>query len=375
MGNNFMSKNADGSINMYCERLPDSGFIDAVKVRDICKIRILTLNEKKLQVSGSPDVAVQSLTGETYMVRRIDLLNNFTFLNGKRIKFMRMHANTVYTVNRICNELYKVMKIPDNCKGILNGNAIGTGNGVRKGNYLVCRVAQDGTIDKSSMQVVSADIFRKMFKISMQAIIQKHMGRHRGTTNSHFGLYERRRTQQARQMRQTGGMETMQPQKSVKLGKPEVVTGGIGTGAGAGTGTGTGTTNKISIQKPANMQPIRSGTPGNGTMGRAVNGTQTQMSLKDKLRQPSANTLNTANQQKRFKVTHRVLRQSDNKLIGFMVFDSKNNSNTFASIEKVMQMCECKVISNVMVATNTNNGAKYLRGNGIQISSLPVVLR
>lgn len=350
MGERFVSRNNDGSVTMFCDNLPASGFIDAIKTRDICKIRVMTRQEKSSMPNGSPDVSVNSITGEKYMISRVQLINNFRFISGRKLMMILMHEGTVYTVQRTCNELYKAIKIPSNCNGIFKGRDIGNGG------YLICRALQDGTPDMTTMSTISASDFRKVFRIPMQDIIQRYRGQHK--KNTEFGLFNKRRARSKLTKNNISGTGRGTPKDE------------LGTALNSIFPQNTQPKPQAQRQQHVNIQkpPVNNG-----------------QSLRDKLRNPNAAKLNlnklgttgqtTTEPKARFAVTHKVLRQQDSKLIGFMVKDNQSNKNEFATTDKMMHMCECRVVSNIMIVTHPTTGAKYLRGNGIQISQLPAVFK
>lgn len=311
---NFIKKNPNGTVSIQCNNIPDYGFIDVVKVRDICKMRMLTRAEKKLNVHGSPDVVMQSITGEQYRISRIQLITNFGLLSGGKIILASMHSDKIYTVSRVCMEPYKALQLPNNYIGLLNGVE------VPKGSYIVCKVLADGNIDRANAFPISSEVFHKVFKVPMQEAIAKHRNHSKNTQQPIPEQFNKKPTVSI----------SKQPSQPIPKQAP------------------------VALQKPAVQQPVRP------TQNRAVSANINHEPINKQ-------------HEYRYRLTQRILDQ-DRNLVGFVVLDKKTGRTQNTSIKQVLDMCDAKVIENATAVTK-DGGIKYLRGKGIELRSLPPALR
>ncbi|MBO5388370.1 MAG: hypothetical protein J6A59_09550, partial [Lachnospiraceae bacterium] len=74
----YMRQGNNGEIQVACANLPNKGFIDAIKVKDICKLKFLTKQEKENIAPGSPDVMLKHITGEIEYISRSDISKKYT---------------------------------------------------------------------------------------------------------------------------------------------------------------------------------------------------------------------------------------------------------------------------------------------------------
>lgn len=79
-------------------KLPNEAFMRGEVVRDIAKVRILTPDEKKHRVPGSPDVHLKGVLAGNRMITRNDLLNTCTMMNGHKLTIGAMQNGKVYSV-------------------------------------------------------------------------------------------------------------------------------------------------------------------------------------------------------------------------------------------------------------------------------------
>lgn len=299
---NFMQKNQNGIITMICRNIPEHGFIDAIKIKDICKISIMT-KEQKAGRRGEHDVKVIKVTGEREIISRNQLRNNYLCSNGKKIKLAFLNSGKEYIVYRNCNENYKVIKIPENCVGNFSNKKI------KPGNYIVVPVNNQGEMDREKMGVVSASLFKKSFKIPMQEVIKRNIGK----GSKAISLFDK-------------------PRNSNSMARP------------------------ISLGAETNIKPPSiSSTP-----------------IQQKINTPIQNKDNESNSKYKYTVINKI-HDYNNKHVGFTVSDLKTNKIHQVTIVQLSQMCESKLVDNVMLVTKAT-GQKFLKGNGIEIKKLPVVM-
>ena len=157
----YMKQDNRGRKVLVCDDLPTKGFIDAIKVQDICKMRIIGRKERaRINMQpGSPDVIITSLTGERQQITRKQLCKDYTRTNNKQILLAFVRDDKDYIIKRKqnSNQTYKILKIPDNCIAVLRDKQ------VESGSYLVCHSDEQGKADISSMRSISSKTFRRAF--------------------------------------------------------------------------------------------------------------------------------------------------------------------------------------------------------------------
>lgn len=353
MNNVDYMQNNNGRISMFCEQLPDRGFIDAVKIRNICMVRIYSAKYKKAnKIESNQDVELIQASGERSMITRKELTQNFVHCNGRRIILRRLRSNYKYYVYNMYNqgEMYKVLRIPNNCIGTLGSKE------VKPGHYIVAKAGQDGTVDKTTLSIVTDKMFRKSFKIPMQAIIMKHM---HGNPNQEFGLYNPNRLAQVRgyhKQNSISNIERSYPQN--RQPRHEI---NMGTGL---ENIMDEEVNLSKINKPVEMPNI-------GSI-RNTNKPVTQKPITQN-KQQSTTTENNTKLGYKYTITHRIISSVNKGMVGFVVKEISSGKSKQLTTQQVMQLCEKRLVDNVMLVTK-ESGMKYLKGNNIRIESLPQVI-
>lgn len=338
--------NNNGNIIMFCEQLPDKGFIDAIKVRNVCMVCLRTIKQKK-QTGGGPDVDVMSITGEQEVITRKQLMDNYVHCNGKRINVKFLRNGHKYYVYNVCRqpEPYKILKIPENCKG-----SIGTKE-AKAGSYIVCRANEDGTINRQTMYIVSEKMFKKCFRIPIQTIIKKHLYKN---TNKSFGLYNPQKLAEVRGYHKQNSIKNVERAYNQNISTPHQIS--LGTGI------------DIGIQQPIKMTTIQK--PVNMANKQIAN---TQVTKN----QPVKTQVNTVTQenktQYKYTVTHRILGASNCALLGYVVKEISSGKSKQLRPQQVMTLCENHLIDNVMLVKR-DNGIKFLKGNNMRLESLPHII-
>ena len=155
--------------------IPDRLFIQAVKVRDIVRARPLKATEKKNTKRGAPDILVKPLIGEKYLISRNEVIGNFTYTNGKKIKTAGWSSDNYYVIFRNDNVVVMVMQVPQN--HILTiGDKTANEKSRSSGDYVVCLVDEDGRIQRNTATIVSSSMFKKMCYIPNNDIIARYKG-------------------------------------------------------------------------------------------------------------------------------------------------------------------------------------------------------
>lgn len=330
---NYLTQGNNGIININCNLVPDKGFIDAVKTKNIVKFKIMSHKDKANNASytpGGPDVLITHITGETQFIYRKDLVKKYVHASGNKIKLSVLKSNKPYLAYNICNEKYKVMKLPNNCTATLPN-----GNKTKPGNYIVAKVDANGQIDRSSLAIITPSVFRKMFKIPLQAVIKRHMDGE-SKTRKVFTLFNRDKDRQLarKQMRQNSAKPTF---NSSEIGMNPA---------------------NINISSVNDKTPKTVWKP---TLTKHNNDVNNQV---------SNNTINRTNY--KYKVTAKVV-DRNGSMLGFAVQEIATGNSRNLRVNELTQLCINKLVENVMVVHN-QRGNMYLKGNGCSLESLPQVI-
>lgn len=343
---NYMRQGADGKINMLLDSLPAIGFIDAIKTKNICKAQILTRKARMGLEPGSPDVKITSASGETFFISRRELANNFVLSDDSRIKISFLNSGKDYIVYNVCNEPYKVLKLPDNCFGTFQGKR------VKPGSYMVCKAGEDGSIDMGSAAIMSPKMFKKMFKIPIQQVIKRHMG----SGGKNFTLFQNR--------------------DKIHSNRPITIHTNSNIPQTAG--------GRAPVNQPVRTKGIPINTAELGMNPANINIPTTAEKLKQKFKDaqhvdgeaaaPVREENNTVkNNHYRFKVINKVVDMNGNH-VGFTVEDLKTNEKKQITIQQLTELCRRKLVENVMLVTRHESGRMHLQGNGIVLNNLPQVI-
>lgn len=322
---NYIRQSANGNIIMDCANIPDKGFIDAVKVKDICKVKILNKQEKSNMKAGSPDIKITKITGQISYVTREQLTKNYVNANGSRIRIPFMRDNKEYLVAAPCNEEYKVIKLPNNCSGQFNGRQ------VKPGSYIVIPSTEQGELKREQLSVISSTVFKKMFKIPMQDSIRRALNNPRHSGSNEFKLFKNRQRAQHNNIQHNSDPH-------------------------------------VNLQKQPINADIQS-TMQQNTMHYA-NKQSTMYNPRTSIKQKLGN-MNEQNKYK-YRVTGRLV-DINNKPIGFVVIEIATGQTRNLKTNELVQLCMNKLVENVMLVHN-QSGKVFLKGNGCRLESLPSMI-
>lgn len=337
---NYITQGNNGIANINCALVPDRGFLDAVKTKNIVKFRIMSRQEKSANesyVPGGPDVVVQHITGETQIISRKELTKNFIHASGNKIKLSILKNNTQYLAYNTCKENYKVMKLPNNCIATLPNSTQ-----TKPGYYIVARVDGNGQIDRSSITAISPNAFKKMFKVSMNAVIKRHMGAN-SKKNKTFSLFSKDRNRQAA-IRQSAPTRITPTFNSSDIGMNPA---NINIGS-------------INDRTPQTQQGTQQSAMWKPNMNRKIVGNG----------QNSGVTNNKSTY--KYKVTAKVV-DMNGRMLGFAVQEIATGNSRNLKVNELTQLCVNKLVENVMAVRN-QRGNLYLKGNGCSLESLPQVI-
>lgn len=323
---NYILPGKNGSAVIDCNRVPEKGFIDATKTKNVATALILSHNAKlndQSYVPGGPDVLLTCTTGEREYITRKQLKKQFVHSNGHKIRIATLRSDTKYLIYNICETPYKVMKLPTNCGAILPD-----GRRAKPGSYIICKGNPDGTLDRSSMSSISPALLRKSFNIPMQSIIKKYKDRPKKSTA--FTLL----SNNGRRVQNTLGLRS----------RPKVDTAGFID------------PHKINIPTTAETQQNKA------IIQRNKIETQRKTGENNSLKRSTY----------RYTATARLL-DMNKHLIGFELQDIQTGAKRNVNLNTMKEICRRKLVENIMLVRNLQ-GDLYLRGNGCSIDQLREVM-
>jgi hypothetical protein len=350
-------------VDVEFQKLPDSVFMDAVKNRDISKFMILAKGKRKDMAPGAPDVQIVSSTGETKIISRKDLCNNYVFATGKKIRLALLRNNRPYLCVSQCDKPYKVLAVPDNCKGSIlsNGNVVQ----VSPGSVIIVPIKSDGTLDKIHMSVSTMRNFKKGFRVPKQAVLLRHRGQNGARQ---FTLHN-----QSENNVNGGSRQRFGRRPTINFGNP----------ASPSMNIGGNTQHQINLEKKEfntqiRVQPQMTSRP-NPNMNVRSNTNMPNRNVKSQPQNNRPNGVDIQNQQKQvqpkyqYTVVNQVLDTKNNQLKGYTLMHLETKKKQVVSPNVLLQLCKQYRVANVEAVQN-QNGISYLRGNGIVLKNLPSVL-
>lgn len=150
--------------------IPDKAFVKVHKKREIVRVRLLTPKEKHSMPRGSFDVLMQSATGDKKLVDRNVVLSAYRYPNGKSIDMHDWSNKKSYVLMRNTNQPALGMLIPSDMIVDLNGRTTNQNSKT----YIVGEIDSTGNINRSTVRVISGELFRKMFTVDPSDIIDKY---------------------------------------------------------------------------------------------------------------------------------------------------------------------------------------------------------
>lgn len=337
------------------DALPASMFIDANNVVDICQIKIMTRAQQKELSPGEPDIVLTSATGGRSRISRRQLIENFTFLNGKKVRLSSLHSGKIYTVKRYCNVPCKAIKLPNNVIGVHKGRKIS-----EKGAYIVAQLTPDGSLDRSTLKVMRATDFRKLFKIPEQEVITRNRGKgHKELNVGNVSRLYRQAKEQARTRRR----EQLNPSPAFE--------------ANTGQGLNPFATNQTS--RPTGFNPSGANPFANSPFARSTQNTRNPFAQQSKPIQQQTQQQQTPTPNRTrvypYIATQAIYSRTGEKLLGYTIRIKSNGREKDFTIDQVKEMCAKRKVENIMLVSNNVNdtslASKFLRGNGISLDKLP----
>lgn len=151
--------------------LGDKGMVKATMVRNIVQARVASKTERDKLPNRYYDVIVESLIEEPKLISRKELVDNYKYISGKKIRLISMRSGDNYHLIKEDKTKYYVYYIPKGCYGRINNRTLGNNK------YIVFKPGEHGEIDRSSFGVIPRSVFRKMFIIDREDLQSARAGR------------------------------------------------------------------------------------------------------------------------------------------------------------------------------------------------------
>ena len=299
------------------EEIPNSLFIPVIRKRDIVKARPLSRVEKQERESGSPDIILLSPIGEQRFITRKEMVDKYTYLDGKKINIRGWSSNRTYMVGCMDSTRLFAMLVPLNCTISLKGRE--ANKNTKQGDYIICLSDIDGGINRESANLISNKMFKKMFSVPENNAITRNIGK----GNRMFNLENTKR-------KKIYNREVKNTDDSI-LNKDEFYM----------------MANEIQKQPSSIL-------------------TNNILSNKEEVKRDKEE-VKSNNSSQQYIAIGRLMQNG--ALTGFIVQNS-NGATRNVTKQEMMRLCQRKMISNIVLSKKENSNAYYLRGNGIRIDML-----
>ena len=303
----------------------NKGMLPVVRKRDILRARVLSREEKRNLERGAPDIEAVSPSGQKVILSRSELLSKYTYLDGKKISMAGWSSSKEYIIARLDNSQGLAMMVPTNCTATVNGRTANAKNR-KHGDYIVCLLDEGGAIDHSTIGIMPASIFRKMYYMPPNDVITKNLNSKSGseyypdkTTNTHSSVEN---TPQNKTPNFAGALNM----NDMDFGDSDMY-----------------------------AQPQKKPAPTNMRMAQQKNNDQVSQSSK-----PT---------ESKYTASARLVNEMG-KTVGFII-SAKNGKTMNITNQQMMSLCERHLVGNIKISYRSDTGSKYLSGNNIRIDTLP----
>lgn len=310
-------------IELKLSDIPETAFVQAIKVRDIVKARALSTKERNTREPGAPDIHIEPLIGTATYMSKAEAGSTYTYSNGRKVNFQGWKSDKRYVLVGGSESIVLVMQVPKQ-HFVKVGNSVA--NGKKAGDYIVCLPDAEGLPDKGTCKVVNRALFRKMCYIPMQDAIERNIGRDVPA----FDLNERVNT-----YRDDSAFVHDDAYQSETIAVDN---------------------NGVEYTRPyQHVNPIQSGFSG-------------------AVAAPKQNTVSPVKSADdasigKYTIVAQVVNEYGQR-IGFVI-QSKSGETRPIMKDVALRLCASKKISNAD-AVNGPNGQLYLRGRGVQLDMLPI---
>ncbi len=146
---------------MNLEQVNDSLFCKVYQVNNLYIAKILDRKTNGIPY-GEPDVKLVSLTGETQMVTRKELMERYRTLGGKKIKMRGFKNERGYCILGTEHAEQYALKVPMDKTVEYGFNT----KVAKPGSWLICGDDGCGGINKQIAVCMSSEQFKKIFKVT-----------------------------------------------------------------------------------------------------------------------------------------------------------------------------------------------------------------
>lgn len=158
-------------MNVEYTKIPDSSFITVEKVRDILKVRVLSVKERKEKKAGVNNILATNAFGEKRLLDRATLLKRYTNPDGSKIRLITWDSVKEHIVVSRDSSLAAGMYIPRGYTLTINSKPV---NICKNGNvYIICPLDSNGAISRRHAKIISKADFRKMYRLANAPNISK----------------------------------------------------------------------------------------------------------------------------------------------------------------------------------------------------------
>ena len=340
------------------EDIVAKGMIPVIRRRDILMARVMTREEKSSRERGAPDIAVVTPSGQQMILKRSDITSNYTYLSGRKISLAGWKTSNRYTIFKNDNTRAFAMMIPSNCT-ITVGEKSANTSGRTNPDYVVALATQDGQIDRSTLGIIPSAMFKKMYHIPNNEIIQ----RNKGKGHKLFGRGPGGDSERAIQPLETPANNQLNQRQNVKpLRQPlnfaeelNIDTESFDFGDDA----------IYTQQTPQSKSTDLSGMNITGSLSKSPMQGQMQGSQQTSQNQQ----VNNQSGYGKYVAIGRLVNQS-NQLVGFIIQNNEGKTKQI-NLNQMMNLCSKKLISNIMLTRQSETNKVFLRGNNMRIESLP----
>lgn len=358
------------------EDIISHGMIPVIRKRDILRVRVMTADEKRSIQHGAPDMVAVTPSGQQLVLKRSDIRGRYTYLSGKKINLAGWSYSNTYMIIRGDHTRAFAMMIPTNCTVRL-GNRMANKSGRSGADYIVALESASGDIDRETLGIIPSALFKKMYTIPNNEVIQRNKGKgHKlfglgpggddergGEIPSWFSKNTLRNNIQM-PVRNRNTSELPQSQNIGRPVQPASSTLNFADELGMDTRLDFG-------DEDLHKQPMSGQLAGSGTgvmtgmNSAAANALKRQAQQKyQKPQQPQANQVTNYE----YIAVGRLVSQQG-QLVGFLI-QNRSGRQKRLTLNQVINLCKQKKVSNIMLVRQ-ENGRLSLRGNNIQIGNLP----
>lgn len=380
-------------------KIPDSWFIEAFLERDIRLARLVPYKER---VAGEPDIIVSSILGNTENIYRKNLVRDFCYTNGRKIRLGAWkEGREVIIMSREPKVKYYIAFIPGRCTVNFSGKTRKSKDGM----YVVLGCDELGNLDRTDVRIVEPSVFRKIFRIQGDIEAQKEEAKDRAasrskrnTTNRYDGMdtpyngqdFSYRDTDLSYDdneqytddsepisrglLDMLDNLETTEPSTTNNTFGQDGLHGKNRYPMDYDYGYNYDrdyTSEKDRIPNHNTVNLNKTDEPSRPSVGLNKSVRPNRFSDADSvLSSNMSTTLKESRETKRYTAIGRC--EHEGQIVGFRILDKQTGKEGKLSISSVKELAEKRCIDNIVLVEN--KGVQYIRGNGIKITDLPIIM-